>query len=716
MTAEEYLKRGIVKFNHLRYESAIKDFDKARDLKPGYADAYYYRGLVKNSLSDFEGAIMDFDKAIELAPKNPLYYFSRGQVKERLRQLSSAIYDYDMAKKLQVKEDVPTVKRYAIGLSFSNDSFNSVRPIIELLYHRFTHERVLIHEDSFQDPLQSSWKQVELIVVFLNRSYLNNKLCRKELDIIQSLTKDDSSSVLYLTNGIGIEDERISSLKSFIPISTKKNEEIAELIINSYFHNNPLRVERVDLVHPGNNVPPCFTVDEHAEAFVSIMDSISSQLPFNSSTQSTNISLLGIFAPWGRGKTFFFNRVKECLNKRPKEAIHYDIVEFNAWKYQSIPAIWASLFETILFQQKWWNRLWFSIKRNIWPILRGLLICLAIPGTFKLLSTLYNPTNPSEPSAFAKWINEGHIVRWTGVYSVAFFIISFLAEHFSSIKTIINHKPKKWFSEQLGVQADVEKELSKLLTTLIRNKSVNRHKVLLYIEDVDRCDSDKMLSIIESLRTVLEQPEIRKRMIVVMSLDSKRLWHAIEVKYKSIYSGNDLRDTLVDHFDKLFIASLSLPSLDLDDEQQFLHALSRPLSNEPQASLPLVTAAHNLVADEAQDSKQETEHVTSLNNDTNTSANSVNNDEIIQLLFYSLSLFNHPFTPRQICCMYYRTLLAINLLSDKRKDGGIDHVFTNQIIVRSYLHEEDDEYKQYYQKTPYERILSMVIPYPFVDS
>ena len=87
-----------------------------------------------------------------------------------------------------------------------------------------------------------------------------------------------------------------------------------------------------------NSVEACFNVKNLAECYVKLIDRACEN-------EQDNVCMFGIFAPWGRGKTYFFRKVKECINERTdSKAIQYDIVEFNAWKYQETPAIWAYLF------------------------------------------------------------------------------------------------------------------------------------------------------------------------------------------------------------------------------------------------------------------------------------------------------------------------------------------------------------------------------------
>ena len=56
-SAEEYFNSGIRKANSGDYEGAIKDYNKAIEIKPNDADAYYNRGVAKWDLGDDRGEI-----------------------------------------------------------------------------------------------------------------------------------------------------------------------------------------------------------------------------------------------------------------------------------------------------------------------------------------------------------------------------------------------------------------------------------------------------------------------------------------------------------------------------------------------------------------------------------------------------------------------------------------------------------------------------------
>jgi tetratricopeptide (TPR) repeat protein len=99
------------------YEKAVEAWSKAIELNPKYNSAYGNRGIAKARLGDHIGAIKDFDKAIEL--KNEieaevaeemlegfLYWkvethYNRGLSKKEFGQLDQAVLDFQESMKLR---------------------------------------------------------------------------------------------------------------------------------------------------------------------------------------------------------------------------------------------------------------------------------------------------------------------------------------------------------------------------------------------------------------------------------------------------------------------------------------------------------------------------------------------------------------------------------------------------------------------------------------
>tara|TARA_B100001094_G_C18135207_1_gene774657 strand:- start:320 stop:1669 length:1350 start_codon:yes stop_codon:yes gene_type:complete len=61
------------------FKGAIKELDKAIQMKSNYDDAYYLRAMTKNQLKDYKGAIKDYNKTIELLPNFGDPYYLRGR-------------------------------------------------------------------------------------------------------------------------------------------------------------------------------------------------------------------------------------------------------------------------------------------------------------------------------------------------------------------------------------------------------------------------------------------------------------------------------------------------------------------------------------------------------------------------------------------------------------------------------------------------------------
>lgn len=95
---EAYCNRGIlgnkIANSTNDYSYAIKDFEKAINLSPRYAEAYNGLGYAKMRINDFDGALSDLNKAIALAPSFSEAYYNRGLLMDFTKKYFKAIEDY----------------------------------------------------------------------------------------------------------------------------------------------------------------------------------------------------------------------------------------------------------------------------------------------------------------------------------------------------------------------------------------------------------------------------------------------------------------------------------------------------------------------------------------------------------------------------------------------------------------------------------------------
>jgi DNA polymerase III subunit epsilon len=101
---QAYWSRGQAKSALKDYYGAIRDYDKTIEYNHEFALAYSERAFAKIEIKDFQGAIIDCNKAIELDNNSQLAYFNRGTAKAHLMQHSSAILDFNKAIELDNRD------------------------------------------------------------------------------------------------------------------------------------------------------------------------------------------------------------------------------------------------------------------------------------------------------------------------------------------------------------------------------------------------------------------------------------------------------------------------------------------------------------------------------------------------------------------------------------------------------------------------------------
>jgi hypothetical protein len=107
-------------------------------------------------------------------------------------------------------------------------------------------------------------------------------------------------------------------------------------------------------------------------------------------------------------------------------------------------------------------------------------------------------------------------------------------------------------------------------------------KILLVVDDLDRCKPEHLLSVMESIKLLVEDRQISCRVQVVMLIEEEVLRHAIAEKYRFFAQGVNYGGTkraygvdrlISETCEKLFTAHLRLPPLSMTDLRDLIEHL-----------------------------------------------------------------------------------------------------------------------------------------------
>lgn len=394
-----------------------------------------------------------------------------------------------------------------------------------------------------------------------------------------------------------------------------------------------------------SEIEPCFSINDVASCFINQLDKIAD-------SKSENIPMIGVFAPWGRGKSYFLNLIFQQLESRKEKWYHsffgrnttknYKIIKFNAWKYKDTPAIWAYLYETIYHQTSWWQKCWLYIKNVL--SYKFLLLTLLILF-FWLIGYLLNKYT-SILDAFSNLKAIGGI--GTIVTVIFSFVLPLIDNPISALKIIQKYTRRKSYNDCLGIQNAIESDLEDLLGVL----QLKKDRVLLCVDDIDRCSTEKMVNIVDSLRTVLENDIIRERLIVICSIDIDKLMHGYRSMYKDFIS--EPEEIIREQIDKVFIFSLGLAKLGPIQLDEYLRKL-----------LEINDSDSSTMAKETLFDTDRQEDALYIANSDETPIKLSDIEMYRAINKFVLKNKSSNITPRKLRIMYYQLLFANNLASKR---------------------------------------------------
>lgn len=536
-------------------------------------------------------------------------------------------------------------------------------------------------------------KQCEKV---LKITYLESKILRSAdigcIHLLLSILRDEDSMIVQLIKKYDITYENIRNKIDYHFSEDKSEKE------ESYASNSSKLDSQLEYI-----LEKCFiSIQDHFEPAIGVKDIAEEVADLIINLKTTDKGkMIGIFGNWGRGKTFLMNLIwNEIFTKNNK----YKKVEFYSWKYQDTPATWAYLYEamsTVYYESesqyrlfRFINRVKKIIKLNIirtgWynVLLAVLLLCTFGLITFGLIR--YTPfLFDSEGATFKGFAVLGFVIP-VSVALITFIKSTIQSTYSSAISLIEQYNKKKSFTSHLGVQAEVQREIKSLLKVWLKDDE----KILLIVDDIDRCNEEKVIQIIDSLRIMLEDDEISKKLVVLVAIDERILNLSVKRKYYDFIDKNiSMKDDFYEakkfsdkiskeYLDKLFIAGIKLGKLSNNDIVELFKTITKGQVNDEYK-----IKKANIIENEYKNDDKKDNYENELIIDNEDSINLINDVKNQYILsFKEFEYISHvlensgiEITPRQIKIFYYRYLLARNLLFRKYKH------FASQLEINSVM-------------------------------
>ncbi len=290
-------------------------------------------------------------------------------------------------------------------------------------------------------------------------------------------------------------------------------------------------------------------------------------------SESTDAPLtLGIDAPWGQGKSSLMNMMEQELKK-----FGLITVKFNAWRYDRAESLWAALAQTVLntirgrmgfFEKIKFNLrlLWERIDREkVGKSLATMILLFALSGALFLIASAVGPDLPGDEQMQASAVGTDlpgdgliqrflpSVVQGSGFLGIVLGFIAFPFTLWKQIRSTINPfnlklsrfviDPK--YADRSPFMDLFHNDFKKIVSTAkrthekkwkkIRDKPLLHEigdpgRLIIFIDDLDRCAPPRSVDIIEAINVILECDDC----VFVLGMDTEMIRASIEVKYGKV--------------------------------------------------------------------------------------------------------------------------------------------------------------------------------------
>jgi Cdc6-like AAA superfamily ATPase len=306
---------------------------------------------------------------------------------------------------------------------------------------------------------------------------------------------------------------------------------------------------------------------------------------------------IGVYGPWGSGKTSFLSMVTEHLEISGAAPIW-----FHAWRYDQEEHLWAALLQTVLTKAPIDGGLWrrAAVRLGIWKDTinfgRGLLLNLKIFGpilriVFVMLviafAMVWKTPIESAISVLPKGIEFSPF--WT---KLTLGVLAFIAARPDQLLKLFDtrlgldlnaFRRNRTFREHIAFLDEFQDEFQR-----ITKRISPARPLVIIIDDLDRCLPEKAIGVLEAVKQFLDVPNS----VFLIALDPQIIERAILAKYKDTLN-SDEADTQTGslallsaaYIDKIVQLPLTLPKVDDFHILRYTEGLLSPQELKPCAGV-----------------------------------------------------------------------------------------------------------------------------------
>lgn len=321
---------------------------------------------------------------------------------------------------------------------------------------------------------------------------------------------------------------------------------------------------------------------------------------------------IAVNARWGRGKTSFMSMIETQLGRvSGHEGVRFATDWFNPWKYSEREQVWASYLATVVRcirgDLTWWGRLGFessrilaNVRENMtWGLGIRVLIAVALLiliGGLMWGDSTANLADTLPKDSLLKYAYErlgggalGTVAQAIALLFVALYLYTSVADRLNL--GLLKYLQQTERQDKARTLVQFESEMRSLNSAMPEDL-----KVVIFIDDLDRCRSEILWEMIEALQLL----EVSRRCIFIIGMDVNIVARTIEESRPDLsYAVMADAESPLEHgggykfLEKIIQARVGLPAY---GEAELSDLVSHAFSAGPEAVASTATADRPIAA------------------------------------------------------------------------------------------------------------------------